>query len=174
MQYVLAKMLFASERFLNAEHFASISTTASVSTSNWGDGSAEDNPSDIDPRVTNKESKSVLEENESVSSSLLKAHLMERWLVFLDVLGMRSKRSKSVPHGEEVEGNGDATICDDDETNSPILAVDLLLDDPHSAHSAAVGMVLTAFRERGPLTGGEGEALREFFRIEGKGEVLCS
>jgi hypothetical protein len=66
--------------------------------------------------------------------------ITERWLWLLHAFGMA----------------GDVDCGDDNEEQRRL------------AHAACVDMLATAFKQRGPMTGEQGDALRTFFRDKGR------
>ena len=105
--------------------------------------------------------------NTECSSSSLKELLLERWTLLLNIFGL-------YPDKEVVRADRANEIQESPPTVS-IIAVDhesgrSCAHAYADAYAAAVGMVDTACKERGPLTADEGAALRAFFQAEGQGQ----
>ena len=107
----------------------------------------------------------IIATNAEDPSSTLKQLLLERWNLLLNLFGL-------FPDDKIVRANST-----DENQKSPPTAFDFALDHGSNApsanafsadaYAAAVGMVDTACKERGPLTADEGAALRAYFQAEG-------
>ena len=161
MQYVLAKMIFATERLIKAKAIDAIGDIpAPISPSNketvddgadkMGSDNSRVNPHLIASSDGDRRDKTVDDSN----IQLAKSHLMHNWLLLLDRFGIRrchvevtdgtSEEQKLSPRCQQCDEMCVSTAC--------------------KAFSASVGMVHTAYKERGPLTADEGAALRLFFQ----------
>ena len=88
---------------------------------------------------------------EGNEQTTVREHVAERWRMVATGMGMREEEKENeVLVGEVVVGEGDEKD-----------------DLGWNAYSAAMAKVSTAFRERGAMTAGQGEALRRFFRGRG-------
>lgn len=103
---------------------------------------------------------------------IVRALMMYRWKIMLQVFGMEPME-RFEPVVEEapvatVEADKPPVIkrvsfklpsdIDDESKNSGPP------EEPWDPFSACAGLVQTAFKQRGPMTAGQGEAIREFFR----------
>ena len=110
------------------------------------------------------------------SSLLVKEALLSRWILLLGIFGIHSttvsddddKFFMNLEDMKEIIGHEIVHIPLVKSEVQSHLRCDLKLMSASDPYSAAVGMVNTAFKERGPLTASEGAALRDFFRKEAK------
>ena len=114
--------------------------------------------------VGNNESNVINATNDDNSSLSLKNLLLERWILLLNLFGLYAEnkivRADSTTETQE----SPHTVL------SPVAVNGGARKTAHtnaSAYAAAVGMVDTACKERGPLTADEGASLRMFFQSEG-------
>lgn len=162
MQYVLAKMIFATERFIKAKAIDVTSDIPAPSSSRNEekiDDSADEISSDNSTLNTHlsggsdgdRRGRTVDDDSETLLS---KSHLMRNWLLLLDQFGMKRCHL-------EITNGTDGALS---QNSSGLCCDEMCASTACNAFSAATGMVHTAFKERGPLTADEGAALRLFFQ----------
>lgn len=97
--------------------------------------------------------------------------LLERWTLLLNLFGLfpdkEIGRADSTDGIQESAPSVSGIVLDHESDRLRVHAY-------AAAFAAAVGMVDTACKERGPLTADEGAALRAFFQVEGQGQVQGS
>ena len=114
----------------------------------------------------NNESKVVIATNDNNSSLSFKNLLLERWILLLNIFGLYAGN-------KIVRADSNAETQESPHTVlSPVAVYESAAHANASAYTAAVGMVDTACKERGPLTADEGASLRTFFQSEGGAQSL--
>lgn len=110
------------------------------------------------------ESEVIVETNGNNSSLTFKNLLLERWILLLNLFGLHAEN-------KIVRADSTAETLESSQTVLGPVAVDegarKTANTNANAYAAAVGMVDTAYKERGPLTADEGASLRMFFQAEG-------
>ena len=198
MQYLLAKMLAATERLIclpRSPHRINCPPenmmTESIPCCNrspYLDG----RDSDYEELLNHPQRSSFEnEENEALvaadavnddidsnprSSLFVREALLSRWILLIGIFGIHKTTVSDdgnkdfLDHEDRREIIGHKTI-DIPLVKSEVqshLRCDLGLIPASDPYRAAVGMVKTAFKERGPLTSSEGTALRDFFSKRGE------
>ena len=114
--------------------------------------------------VGNNESEVIIAADEDNLSLTFKDLLLERWILLLNLFGL---------YAENKIVRADSTAETQESPHTvigPVAGCEGAINTAHtnaSAYAAAVGMVDTACKERGPLTADEGASLRTFFQSEG-------
>ena len=199
MQYLLAKMLAATERLINLpmspyriNRPPENMMTKSIPCCNCSP-SLDGHDSDHHEELLNHYQRSSIEskENETLaaadavnddidsyprSSLFVKEALLSRWILLIGIFGIHETKVSDDDDEDFLNLEDRREIIRHETIDIPLvksevqshLQCDIELIPASDPYRAAVGMVKTAFKERGPLTSSEGAALRDFFSKRGE------